>query len=301
MKEQKEASVEPFYRYRGVSKCLSEGISFLTNHFFRLLWLTLPVALPLAFAIGALLFVQSDESLFLYSSAGTVWTIGLAAIAFLLFAALIATIFQLLVVRSREEEWWRLRWRHVYGVDWLKRIIPTLVVYVLQACVLALFVWVTFKISGLQAEKDELSLSVAKIVGYLVLAMGALAVLVPSSLCLPSAQLGEGGLFSLIWQGYRMGWRKWGKVFGLALLSSIIINVISLLLCSPAVLSFFVKKEAVASLLQGDAVALPSSFTFWASVLFVLTSYLISLVQLVGVVPQSFLYASIKSDEQTEN
>ncbi len=300
MKEQKEASVEPFYHYRGVSKCLSAGISFITDHIWRLLWLTLPITLPLALACGALLWVKSDESFFLYSSAGTTWTIALSAIVVLLMAAFLAAVYQLLAVRSREEEWWRLKWRHIYGFDWLKRIVPTLVVQVLQAAVLLGFVWVALQIAGLETEQDDLGLSVAKIVGYIVLAMAALAVLVPSSLCLPSAQLGTGSLFPLIWQGYRMGWRKWGKVFGLAVLTRIIVYVLMILISSPAILAYFVRKEAMTSLLQGDAVTLPSSFTVWAFLLFAFVTFLYSIIQLVSITSEAYLYASVKSDEKED-
>lgn len=298
MKEQqKKASTAPFYHYRGVSKCLSAGISFLTDHFLRLLWLILPVTLPLAGVLGALLFVQSDESLFLYSSKGMVWSIVLTVAVFIMFAALLSTLYQLLVVYSREEEWWRLKWRHVYSLDWLKRLGKTLMVIVLQTIVIGFFVWVYVQIDKLPVGENELNISIAKVVGYVVLTVLLLAVMVPSSLCLPAAQLSDVGLFPSVWRGYRMGWRKWNKVFGLDVLTYIIVNVIAALLMSPALIAFFVRKEAVTSLLQGDAVALPSSFSFWAVLLFVVTSFLLCLVQLVGYTPQAYLYASLKSDE----
>jgi hypothetical protein len=287
---------DQFYQYRGVAKCLSAGISVLTDKFWRMLWLTLPVMLLLAAVVGTILYIGSDASQFIYSKSGW-WIVSiLALITLVLMSALLAVVYQLMDLKHRGVDWQRVKLLNLYGRRFVLRLAYILITLLITSCVLGFIIWLFKLVGQIPLEPGEIELIVAKVGGYVVLVLLFIAVAVPANQCVPSVVLGEGNVFKRIWRGYMMGWKKWGKVFGLSLLSYIIVFTLTALLFSPAIIGYFVRQSATVSLLQGDAVDLPSHFALWSGVLFVVSAYIIGLVQLVNYMPQAYLYASIKKD-----
>ena len=113
-------------------------------------------------------------------------------------------------------------------------------------------------------------------------------------------ELGEGTLMSKFWKGYKVGWKKWGKLFALSLLVSIIVGIISLLLVSPAIVITLLQRNASLSLLEGDAVNLPSLFPLWAVLILIISAFLLTIVTWIQHLPLAYLYASVKEDMEQE-
>ena len=285
------------FRHRGVARCLSVAVSWLTGHFGRLLWLTLPVALPMVMAVGGVLYVGSDASWFEYSTTGWWLMGGLAGVAVVAYAAWLSVVYDLAEWQERGADWQRLRWKHVLNGRWARRALKILFAIVMELLVVGVFVGLYHLVGLIPMQQDVPEMVFAKVAGYVVLAVLAVGAMVPMCQCVPSVALGsENNVFERMWRGYAMGWCKWGKVFALVLLAGIIVTCLLLMTGSPAIIMYFARHEAAVSLLQGDAVALPSGFAGWAAVLFVVSAYVALLLHMVNHLSQVYLYGSNKAD-----
>ena len=127
-----------------------------------------------------------------------------------------------------------------------------------------------------------------------------IALLVPVEQCFPTVMLDEGGFVQKLWKGYVRGWRKWGKVFALAVLVYLIIWLTSALLFSPAIVFALMQRDASLSLLQGDEAGLPAFFSWLTMIVLFISSYFMFVLRCLDITSQAYLYASIKVDEEEE-
>lgn len=291
------------YQYRSVQKCLSEGISFLTDHFLRFLWLTLPVSVPFALVVAALVYLACDVTVVTDEAMLKGAVCVLSALTFVLSAVYVALIYRLLKLDDKGYDMKHLSLRRLYSKSLWPMVLKSLVVFLLLMLAEAVFCVAAQYVQ--QVPTDDVMVTLAtKIVGIVVIVLVAVAVLTPASLCLPGALLGkEGSFFRNILMAYQWGWRRWGKVFSLNLLVGLIVGVVSTLLFAPAIVVGLMQRNATLSIMGGDAVDLPSSFGVWVAVVFVVSAFIYTLLLWLQHVPTAYQYVTAKvsvDEEQSQ-
>lgn len=290
----------PLYRYRGVQKCLSEGISFLTDHFLRFVRLTLPVSIPFALIVAALIYLACDVTIVADGTVLTTVVIVLATLCMVLDAAYVALIFRMLLLQDEGYDISRLTMRRLYSKELWPVVGKVLAVSLLLTLTTAAFCFAFTYILQLPLD-DELVTLASKVVGLVVLSLVALAVLTPLALWTPGALLGQEGFFHNLNTAYRWGWRRWGKVFSLNLLIGLIVWMVSTLLFAPAIVVGLMQRNATMSMMQGDAVDLPDSFGVWVAVIFVVSAFIYTLLLWLQHVPMAYQYASARVSDEEQN
>ncbi|MBR4365522.1 MAG: hypothetical protein IKP43_01935, partial [Bacteroidaceae bacterium] len=91
-----------FYKIRNTGKCLSEGVSLLTEHFLRMLYLSLPISIPYAVSSAILAMVSTNlvvgvtpEKIIMFSVFST--------ISFLTLIGMLALVYRFVEVRIADE------------------------------------------------------------------------------------------------------------------------------------------------------------------------------------------------------
>ena len=286
--------------YRGVQKCLSEGISFLTDHFLRFVRLTLPVSIPFALVMAGLIYLACDVTMVTDGALLMGIVIALSALSTILTAVYIALIFRMLQLQDEGYDMNRLTMRRLYTKVLWPMSFKAIAVYILVTLLLAAFcaaytyVW--------QVPTNDVTITMAtKVVGVVVISLIAIAVLTPTVLCTPGALLGQEGFVRNVWTAYKWGWHRWGKVFSLYLLVELIVGIVSTLLFAPAIVVGLMQRNATMSLMQGDAVDLPNSFGIWVAIVFVVSAFIYTLLLWLQQVPMAYQYASAKVSVDEEN
>ena len=292
--EKENQKEQSFYSYRSVAKCLSAGISFLTDHFWHLVKLSLPVAIPLCLVLAASIYVSSDVSL-LANPVNLLMTEGvLTFLLVLLTAAFVGFVFNLIRMKSEELDLRTVRLKDAYKKPFFKLTVNAFVVSVIFMVVAFGFGWLMMK--SMMREAHDMSEVVENVVGAIIVLLIMIAVFVPTGFCLPNVELGEGSLMKKFWKGYKLGWKKWAKLFALTLVVGIIVGVVSILLMSPAIVISLMQRNASLSLLEGDAVHLPSLFPLWEVVVLLISTFLMTILSWIQYLPLAYLYASVKDD-----
>jgi len=292
--EKENQKEQSFYSYRSVAKCLSAGISFLTDHFWHLVKLSLPVAIPLCLVLAASIYVSSDVSL-LANPVNLLMTEGvLTFLLVLLTAAFVGFVFNLIRMKSEELDLRTVRLKDAYKKPFFKLTVNAFVVSMIFMVVAFGFGWLMMK--SMMREAHDMSEVVENVVGAIIVLLIMIAVFVPTGFCLPNVELGEGSLMKKFWKGYKLGWKKWAKLFALTLVVGIIVGVVSILLMSPAIVISLMQRNASLSLLEGDAVHLPSLFPLWEVVVLLISTFLMTILSWIQYLPLAYLYASVKDD-----
>ena len=292
--EKENQKEQSFYSYRSVAKCLSAGISFLTDHFWHLVKLSLPVAIPLCLVLAASIYVSSDVSL-IANPVNLLMTEGvLTFLLVLLTAAFVGFVFNMIRMKSEELDLRTVRLKDAYKKPFFKLTVNAFVVSVIFMVVAFGFGWLMMK--SMMREAHDMSEVVENVVGAIIVLLIMIAVFVPTGFCLPNVELGEGSLMKKFWKGYKLGWKKWAKLFALTLVVGIIVGVVSILLMSPAIVISLMQRNASLSLLEGDAVHLPSLFPLWEVVVLLISTFLMTILSWIQYLPLAYLYASVKDD-----
>lgn len=292
--EKENQKEQSFYSYRSVAKCLSAGISFLTDHFWHLVKLSLPVAIPLCLVLAASIYVSSDVSL-LANPVNLLMTEGvLTFLLVLLTAAFVGFVFNMVRMKSEELDLRTVRLKDAYKKPFFKLTVNAFVVSVIFMVVAFGFGWLMMK--SMMREAHDMSEVVENVVGAIIVLLIMIAVFVPTGFCLPNVELGEGSLMKKFWKGYKLGWKKWAKLFALTLVVGIIVGVVSILLMSPAIVISLMQRNASLSLLEGDAVHLPSLFPLWEVMVLLISTFLMTILSWIQYLPLAYLYASVKDD-----
>ena len=297
---------EPFFIYRGVTKSLSAGISFLTDNFLYILKVSLPFAFVYSGLCTAISYILSD-SMLLQTILGNVSEPTIPAV--ILGIILVVLIF-LLLLDFFLFNGLIYRLIHVYshGIP-LKRFsyastIKAATKYSVKG---AVFFCITFMIGVLWGYIAMLPLFINKdvnvmffiklgVAAFLYLAIFVFAL--PLTISLPSIYLEKGGAFKNALKGYKRGLKIWGKLFFMALLLILLVIFIMFVLSMPSIILINSYHAATLSQLSGDAVNLPSGFNIWYIVVLFITSYLYTFTLWLSHVPYCYLYASVRSDEK---
>lgn len=286
-----------FWIYRSVSKCFSDGVSFLTDDFLKLLRLTLPILLPLAACMAYVLYSASSvQAIMDISSVGFLILLAIFLL-FVFYTAMESFIYSSVKFKAAGLDIASIKFRDIYkGVFGLfpKMLLFNVISLLLTAIPVGL-VMLPFLI-----VRDSVESDIAFYVATVLAVLAVIVLTVPYNMVLPNIMLGKGGFFKSLFNGYALGMKKWGKVFALSLVVSIIVNVVSSLLLSPALIFSMIQYSASYSVLNGDAVNLPNNFGIWASVILFLSSFMSLILLWLEKMPFVYLYTSFVVDEKNE-
>lgn len=289
------SSSDTLFSYRSIGKCLSQGISFLTDHFWRVLWVSWPVAVPLAIVLAALAFHSCYLHFIVSPTADILLTCVLSVLALLAAAAYTGYIYRLIVRHAEGLPIEGVRAKKVYDKGFWQLSIKALIVSLVEIIVVCILIAIGW---GL----DRLLLASHPAFFHWVLAsLVALVVMVvacPMTMCLPACALVEGKLPARLWAGFKLGWQRWTKVFSLWILTGIISGVVCCLLLSPAVVIAISQMQATQSELAGDVVSLPAGFAVYTFLILLISMLIASLLTWVQTVPQAYLFASLHGSQE---
>lgn len=284
-----------FFSYRSIGKCLSQGISFLTDHFWRVLWQSWPVAVPLAVVLAAQVFHSCYLHFVVSPTADVLISCVLSVLIVLATAAYTGYIYRLIVRHADGLRIDGLRMRRIYDKRFWQLTLKALTVNIVEMVVAGVIV-----VAGLGLDRALLASQPA----FFHWVLGALVALVlvvaacPMTMCLPACALIEGNWIERLWAGFMLGWQRWTKVFSLWLLTGIISGVVCGLLLAPAVVIAISQMQATQSELAGDVVSLPAGFAVYTFLILLVSMLIASLLAWVQTVPQAYLFASLHGSQE---
>lgn len=299
---------EAFYKYRGVIKCLSEGISFITNNFTHIIKLTLPVTLLFSAIAAGLIYLLSDSRLLLfadtYLSTGNnsmlfsyIMILLLAVLLCIVSCFFIGIIYRCIVIHSHNLPLKNFKIMSVYKIA-VKYALKYYCYSLLLGIVgMAIGVIIT---TPVLIPSDGNALLFAKIGITVVLMVAFIVLCLPFNISQPAIYLCKGKFFAAICYGYKKGMKIIGKIFCLSFLVGMLCFVIMMVLAFPSVIMINSYYSATLSQMNGDFVSMPSGFGLWYYLILFVTCYLYTFTIWIQSVPFAYLYASIKSDEKEE-
>lgn len=296
---------EPFYKYRGVTKCMSAGISFITDNFLNLVKLSMPYTTAFAIVFAAILYILSDSSLMQVLAGNAeasdmpIATLGvtllvLLFIGFVIFSLLNGLIFRLLHVYSQDlpvnKDGYKLTLK--YSLKYTQKFIVYYIVTGFIGSVLGLL-----PVLPLFIPTEGILYLGLKLAGCAVLFIIVIILALPFAISLPAMYFEKGNAFKNAVYGYKKGFKMIGKIFGLGVLLMILGYTLLGILALPSITLVNTYRAATLSVLNGDAANMPSGYGFWYAVVLFVTCYLASFWIWLSDAVYCYLYASMKVDE----
>ncbi len=275
-----KADTTPFYSYRKVIKCLSDGISLYTDNIWQFTRLTMPMVLPAA--LLAAVFAALTNG----------WLIVLGLIFLFVYPFYRCVTYSFVIkkcVVGKDSlpfsEIYKFAWRKSPRMLLFANIVQWFIILATSFCI-APFYWLP----------ESLPLIVVKVVLLIVAILAQLILCLPTELAVPAVMLNRGNMLTDFFTGYKYGFISWLRLFTLAILVSLIIVFAVILLGSPILVLNMIDLSSVASLNCGDSVTLPTGFAFIRAIMVFFSVFI--LVYICTAVRFAFVYfyASTKVD-----
>ena len=286
-----------FYKIRNTGKCLSEGVSLLTEHFLRMLYLSLPISIPYAVSSAILAMVSTNlvvgvttEKIIMFSVFST--------ISFLTLIGMLALVYRFVEVRIADENLGKQTLKSIYNRRFFALALKSLCYVIITAVLVCIAVGLLVLYSLIGSKEMDLDKTTLKIVGLVLILLVFLIFAIAYRNVLPTVMLQKGSYVRPYLDGLKRGFRKWGKMMQISVLVFLLVGVVSFLLSAPAIVFTFVQSSALASQLNGDAVNLPDHFETWMFIILLVTEFVTFFITMVYFSPLSFTYASIMTEEE---
>ena len=286
-----------FYKIRNTGKCLSEGVSLLTEHFLRMLYLSLPISIPYAVSSAILAMVSTNlvvgvttEKIIMFSVFST--------ISFLTLIGMLALVYRFVEVRIADENLGKQTLKSIYNRRFFALALKSLCYVIITAVLVCIAVGLLVLYSLIGSKEMDLDKTTLKIVGLVLILLVFLIFAIAYRNVLPTVMLQKGSYVRPYLDGLKRGFRKWGKMMQISVLVFLLVGVVSFLLSAPAIVFTFVQSSALASQLNGDAVNLPDHFETWMFIILLVTEFVTFFISMVYFSPLSFTYASIMTEEE---
>jgi len=286
-----------FYKIRNTGKCLSEGVSLLTEHFLRMLYLSLPISIPYAVSSAILAMVSTNlvvgvttEKIIMFSVFST--------ISFLTLIGMLALVYRFVEVRIADENLGKQTLKSIYNRRFFALVLKSLFYVIITAVLVCIAVGLLVLYSLIGSKEMDLDKTTLKIVGLVLILLVFLIFAIAYRNVLPTVMLQKGSYVRPYLDGLKRGFRKWGKMMQISVLVFLLVGVVSFLLSAPAIVFTFVQSSALASQLNGDAVNLPDHFETWMFIILLVTEFVTFFITMVYFSPLSFTYASIMTEEE---
>lgn len=295
----KSAWTEPFYKERNIGKCLSLGVSLISNRFFKIFRLASPV---IAFAAVVFTFVTFTfcNAEYEYDFADSALFRAFAAVIILIaVAALAAFAYRCVDVNIEGLNIFSIGFKYTYNKEFWRKTIVAMIIGVLTLIVALAFITlaqVTVNFFSVTPGQNGISILAVIIYG---LAVGMATVLtIPLYMSLNRMMIDKKNLYNDFKQGYILGWKKWGRIFALDLLINLIMAVMAVFILSPAYVTSLMMHSATLSKLQGDAVDIPAYFNLITICVIFFSSVIWSIFIIARYLPHAYFYANVVTEDK---
>ena len=267
--------------------CIGAGYRLYTGNFkriFRYSWVAAIVYALVCSAGGTLMVLRPQAALF---------TIGIILVAEALFASYGFAVLkqhQTTGAISLTSKW--------FNID-TPIFIRTLKCWL---CVAAILLGAGALVGGISLGAVKL-LSPYTALGCIgLVSLVAAGLLLPLMYIVPRYILNSGvGFWSQFRAGYPVGMRRWGFLFTVGFVVTLVQTGLALITSLPASILTLANMSSTQSLMMGDASGMPSYIGWLAAATFLLIGFIQAYVQLSALFPTYYMYGSIDMQEQERN
>jgi len=300
---EEEVAKQPFYSYRGVTKCYSAGVSFVTDNALFILKCFGPVFACLAFFSAAWMdLLCSFEPFYMTMSFVSLFLMMVTAYV---MAAMTLRIFEQISLDKGflgYNTWTLLKASRKKLVKLLHLFLITLV-----ANIVALIPTIIAAVAvfwGMDKNMTQEALAYKIIIVYGVMLINLLiygfVIGVPAYLATFYVLMEKGNSIKNAWKGLKAGYKVWGKCFGLELLIGLTFWLLSFVLGMLLGVMYSAKMAAAMSVLSGDPVDMPAIVDWILPVVDFVTMFFVCFLELMAISCGVYLYASVKADEKNK-
>ncbi len=299
---------ESFFKIRKVNQCYSNAISFITEKFLKILKLALPVFLLSSVAITILMYVLCDAELQIKFVSSISFRL-LAVFTLYITTSLIITFtYRCIDINIGSLNIYSVGYKFFYNGGFANKFLKALLINFTLFGLVIIILLATHLVTNLfltpsqtQTTVYSEQLFVKKWIIRIVMATIFIVLTIPWHMALNTVMFKNNNILNNIWKGYVMGWKKWGKIFALDLMTTITIIILILFLVSPAYVISLMQHSATLSRLQGDAVNIPDYFSYITIAILFITSFFLNILFTFKYLPQAYLYSSFIKEMQLED
>jgi hypothetical protein len=303
----KSAWNEPFFKERTIGKCVSDGISLISNRFWKIIKLALPVIALAALCITAVTFVFCNAELEISVSENAV-LYGLM-ICVLLIPIILLTAFAYRCVDVYKERLniFSIGYKYIYNKEFGKKTLVAFIIFGIAAAGLVCISLIESSLINLFSADDAFpqqhyGISPVSLIVFTFFAILFVIFYVPLIMALNVMMINNSQIWSDFKKGYALGWKKWGRLFALDVMINVIIIVMAVFLLAPAYVISIMQHSATLSRLQGDAVDIPGYFSIITLLILFFSSVLCTIIFITKVLPHALFYANVVcEDKQDDN
>lgn len=267
--------------------CIGAGYRLYTGNFkriFRYSWVAAIVYALVCSAGGTLMVLRPQAALF---------TVGIILVAEALFASYGFAVLkqhQTTGAISLTSKW--------FNID-TSIFIRTLKCWL---CVAAILLGAGALVGGISLGAVKL-LSPYTALGCIgLVSLVAAGLLLPLMYIVPRYILNSGvGFWNQFRAGYPVGMRRWGFLFTVGFVVTLVQTGLALITSLPASILTLANMSSTQSLMMGDASGMPSYIGWLAAATFLLIGFIQAYVQLSALFPTYYMYGSIDMQEQERN
>lgn len=296
---------EPFYKERTIGKCVSTGISIVSNRFPKIFRLSLPAALLSSIISTAVIFSLCDADIQTKINNSFVYKIAECILVTIAFALMAAFAYRCVDVHKDNINILSVRYRYIYNIYYWNIFKYVLICLILMAAVSFTVFYTADWVCGFWNDYGDFNTTTSNIsplnlVVYLI-ALGILFLLIiPLYMAMNVLVFEKQGIIKGLIKGYVLGWRKWARIFAMEIMISVLVCILSVFLLSPAYVIALTQHSATLSRLQGDAVNIPEWFPFLTIGILFISSFILSIITFTRFIPHALLYATIKCEEKQD-
>ena len=306
----KSAWNEPFYQERTIGKCISIGLSLISNRFLKIMKLAVPVILFSAVCFTIITYLFCDAGLELTFTDTILFKIISILISIICCAFLAAFSYRCVHINIEGLNVYSIGYKYMYNLKFWKNTIAAAVVFVFVALIavalnLLANLVVDFFTDDNLLYQEQKGISIVGLIVFSISAVIAIIFLLPLYMALNVMMIEDIGLLKGLKKGYLLGWKKWGRIFAMDVIINVIIAVLAVFILSPAYVISLMQHSATLSRLQGDAVDIPAFFSLLTMGVLFLSSIFIAIIIITKFLPHAFFYANVacedKEDEKIVN
>ena len=282
------------FKSRGYGACIKAGYNLYTDNFKKLFSSTWILVLIISFVEGLnrAIDMSTAGSTQLYTFIiGIIIEVGFAIILF-------GTIYYILNQHAETDVFTRTTFKNnsKYISAFSLRVIKTIVwEIILSVPFIAIYIFFLKTMAGF-------SLSDPSVHKYMIIIFFAIIIAfilyMPFGYLMMKYNVGEKiHSLTLIRKEYRIGFKHWGFIFAVALITVIVTMIAVLVVNMPQIIISSAQRISVMGVLQGDPSGLPSYFGFMVFAVSLITTFIAIFVEMAMIFPIYYMYGSIVTQE----
>lgn len=300
---EEKVAKQPFYSYRGITKCYSAGVSFVTDNALFILKCFGPVFACVAFFFTAWIDLMYTFQPFYFAI--SMVSLFLMVVSAYVLSAMVFRVFEQISLDKGflgYNTWTLLkasRKKIVKVIHFLLIYIAVEIVAMIPTIITAVVIF-----SSIDKETNAEALTYRIIIVYGVMLLNilvyAFVVGVPSYLALYYVVMEKGSSIKNAWKGLKEGYRIWGKCFGLELLLGLTFYLIGFVFGMLVSVMYAAKMAATLSSSMGDPIDMPVVMDWILPFVTFVSIFFLCFLEVMGISAGAYLYASVKADEKNK-